>query len=110
MAKITGLGAMERDHVLGQRALDRDAENTSAPSIASSSVRRSVLTAWADFHWFMPSVAALVDHALGVAQDDVLVRNAHGLDQFDAGDGRRARAVADDLGVLMIFGRSDAAR
>jgi hypothetical protein len=31
-------------------------KNTSAPSIACSSVRLSVATAWADFHWFMPSV------------------------------------------------------
>jgi hypothetical protein len=56
MAKITGSGAMLSDHLGRDRALDRDAEKTSAPFIASSSVRISVLTAWADFHWFMPSV------------------------------------------------------
>ena len=31
-------------------------KNTSAPFIASSSVRALVRTAWALFHWFMPSV------------------------------------------------------
>jgi hypothetical protein len=31
-------------------------KNTSAPSIASFSVRALVRTAWALFHWFMPSV------------------------------------------------------
>ena len=31
-------------------------KTTSAPSIASASVRASVSTACADFHWFMPSV------------------------------------------------------
>ncbi len=36
---------------------------TSAPSMASARVRASVSTAWADFHWFMPFVAAAVDHA-----------------------------------------------
>ncbi len=31
-------------------------KKASAPSIAWASVRRSVMAAWADFHWFMPSV------------------------------------------------------
>ncbi len=31
-------------------------KTTSAPFMASSSVRALVLTACADFHWFMPSV------------------------------------------------------
>ncbi len=30
--------------------------NRSAPTIASARVRASVTAAWADFHWFMPSV------------------------------------------------------
>ena len=42
--------------------------------------------------------AALVDYALGIAERDVLGREAHGLDQLDAGDGRRTRAVADEPG------------
>ena len=41
--------------------------------------------------------AALVDHALGVAEDDVLGRHAERLDQLDAGDAGRAGAVADEL-------------
>ena len=31
-------------------------KNTSAPFMASASVRAVVFTACADFHWFMPSV------------------------------------------------------
>jgi hypothetical protein len=44
--------------------------------------------------------AAFVDHALGVAEDDVLVAEAQRLDQLQAGDAGRARAVADELRVL----------
>ncbi len=46
--------------------------------------------------------AALVDHALGVAQDDVLGREADRLEQFEAGDAGRAGAVADELGGLDV--------
>ena len=34
-------------------------KKTSAPSMASASVRHLVATAWADFHWFMPWVRPL---------------------------------------------------
>ena len=34
-------------------------KNTSAPSRASASERALVSTAWADFHWFMPSLRPL---------------------------------------------------
>ena len=46
--------------------------------------------------------AALVDHALGVAEDDVLGREAHRLDQLDAGDAGGAGAVADELRRLHV--------
>ena len=46
--------------------------------------------------------AALVDDALGVAQDDVVRREAHRLDELDAGDAGRAGAVADELGRLHV--------
>jgi hypothetical protein len=52
---MIGFGAIS-DHVLGQRALGRQAEEDVGAFSASSSVRASVFTAWADFHWFMPSV------------------------------------------------------
>jgi hypothetical protein len=56
MAKMIGLGAMERPSRLVKAPLADRPRTTSAPSMASASVRRSVLAAWADFHWFMPSV------------------------------------------------------
>ena len=34
-------------------------KKTSAPSSASARVRALVSTAWADFHWFMPSLRPL---------------------------------------------------
>src|SRR3546814_8941998 len=40
--------------------------------------------------------AAFVDHPLAVAEDDVAGRQAHALEQVDAGDGRRAGTVDDD--------------
>ncbi len=49
--------------------------------------------------------AALVDHALGVAEDDVVRRKAHRLDELDAGDGGRARAVAHELRRLEVAAR-----
>ena len=44
--------------------------------------------------------AALVDHALGVAEDQVLGPEADRFEQFEAGDAGRAGAVADELGVF----------
>jgi hypothetical protein len=48
---------------------------------------------------------ALVDHALGVADDAVLVPRAHGLQQFDAGDPRRPGPVQDDAAILDLLAR-----
>ena len=56
MAKMIGFGAIDRI-IASVKAPFTDRPNTaSAPSIASARVRLSVLTAWADFHWFIPSV------------------------------------------------------
>ena len=49
--------------------------------------------------------AVLVDHALGVAEDDVFGCKTHRLDEFDAGNRRGSRAVADELGGLEIAAR-----
>ena len=46
--------------------------------------------------------AALVDDALGVAQDHVLRAHTHGLEQFDTGDGGRAGAVHHQLGLAQF--------
>ncbi len=47
-------------------------------------------------------LAALIDDALGVAQEHVLLRHAHRHDQLQAGDARRAGAVDDKFAILEI--------
>lgn len=59
IAKMIGFGAIEATIFGVSAPLTESPRKTSQPSIASSSVRRSVVTAWADFHWFMPSVRPL---------------------------------------------------
>ena len=56
MAKMIGLSAIDFTIALVTAPLTDRPKNTSAPFIASSSVRALVRTAWALFHWFMPSV------------------------------------------------------
>ena len=46
--------------------------------------------------------AALVDHALGVAEDDIVGLEAHRLEQFDAGDRGGPGAVNDEPGRLDV--------
>ena len=46
--------------------------------------------------------AALVDHALGIAQDDVVRRKADRLEQFEARNSGSARAVANELRGLDV--------
>ena len=56
MAKMIGFAAIDFTMSLVTAPLTERPKKTSAPSIASASVRALVLTAKADFHWFMPSV------------------------------------------------------
>ena len=46
--------------------------------------------------------AALIDHALGVAEDEILRAEAGGLEKFEPGDAGGAGAVADELDVLHV--------
>ncbi len=46
-----------------------------------------------------PLGAALIDHPLGVAEDDVGGAKSHRLDQFGAGDRRRSCPVDDELDI-----------
>jgi len=46
--------------------------------------------------------AALIDHALGIAQDNIVRLHSHGLHQFRTRDGGRAGAVDDQLRVLDV--------
>ena len=87
------------DHVLGHRALHREAEEHvgavqrvgQRARVGGGGVRR------------LPLVhalgAALVDHAAGVAQHDVFGAHAHRLQQLDAGNAGRTGAVHHQLGV-----------
>ncbi len=56
MAKMIGFGAIDFTISGVTAPLTDRPKNTSAPTSASASVRALVLTANADFHWFMPSV------------------------------------------------------
>ncbi len=90
------------DHRLGHRALDRQAEEH------VGALHRLFERARLGAHGVgaLPLVhalgAALPEHALGVAQDGVLVRHAHRLDELDAGDRRGTRAVHHHLDVLDV--------
>ena len=46
---------------------------------------------------------ALIDHALGVANDAVLVASAHRLQQLDTGNPRRPRTVQNDPAILDLL-------
>ena len=52
-----------------------------------------------------PLGAALIKHALGVANDAVLVPRAHGLEQFDTRNARSPRAVQHDAAILDLLAR-----
>ena len=56
MAKMIGFAAIDLTIAWLIAPLAERPKTTSAPLIASSSVRALVGTACADFHWFMPSV------------------------------------------------------
>ncbi len=56
IAKMTGFGAIDRTISRVTAPFTDTPKKTSAPSMASASVRASVWTACADFHWFIPSV------------------------------------------------------
>ena len=49
--------------------------------------------------------AALVDDPLGVAEENVLGLEPHGLDEVEAGDTGRTRAIADELRCLDVASR-----
>ncbi len=84
-----------------QRALDREAEeDVGAFQRLGERSRRGV-----DGVRALPLVhallAAAIDDALGVAQDDVARIETHRLDEIETGDAGGAGAVADELRDLM---------
>ena len=101
-AKMIGLSAIDLIIVGGEGALDREAEgHVGALEGFRQRARRGL-----DRVGRLPLVhalgAALIDHALGVAQDQVFGREADRLEQFEAGDAGGAGAVADELGGLDV--------
>jgi len=56
MAKMIGSGAMVATMSGVSAPFTDRPKKISAPTMACASVRLSVAAAWADFHWFMPSV------------------------------------------------------
>jgi len=91
------------DHVRGDRALRRDAEeHVGAPHRVIERARFGA-GGMGRFPLVHALGAALVDHALGIAHDAVVMARAHGFQQFQAGDARRPGAVEDDLHVLDLL-------
>ena len=92
--RIVGHGA---HHVLGQRPLDRQAEEHvgAGNRFGEAAVLRG------DGMGRLPLVhalfAALVDHSLGITKRDVFGRKTHRLDELHAGDRGSAGAIADEL-------------
>ena len=100
MAKMIGFGAIEATMSLVTAPLAERPKNTSAPFSASASVRAVVFDRVRRLPLVHAVGAALIDHALGVAEDQVFVLEADGFEQLQAGDAGGAGAVADELGVL----------
>ena len=92
-------------HGRRQRARNREAEENIG---AFNGVGQGSCFRWHGMGGF-PLVhaigAALVNHAFRVREDDVFMRHAQGLDQFDAGDGGGARPVAHELEIFEIAAR-----
>jgi hypothetical protein len=98
MAKMIGFGPHRLDHVGVTAPFAERPKNTSAPAIASASVRASVLTAKARLPLVHALGAAFVDHALGVARGSCSRAEADGAQQLETGDaGRRRRRCSTIL-------------
>ena len=90
------IGRHALDHLRRQRALGREAEeNVGADHRLFERAQRRLdrMRRLPLVHAFL---AAAIDDALGVAQDDVGGLEADRLDQVETGDARGARAVADE--------------
>ena len=97
MAKMIGLSAIDFTMSGVTAPLADTPKNTSAPFSASASVRALVLVTWAGLPLIHALGAALVDHAFGVAQDQVFTFEADRAEKFETGDAGCAGAVADEL-------------
>ena len=100
MAKMIGFLRHAIDHLLRHGALDRQAEENIGAFHRLGQRARFGLDRMRRLPLVHALGAALIDDALGVAHDDVVVRQPQRLEQFDAGDRRGARAVHHHLDVL----------
>ena len=99
---MIGLGRHRLHHRRRQRALDRKSEEHVGSLHGLGEAARLGVGGMRRFPLVHAFRAAPVDDAFGIAEDDVAVRHAHGLDELDAGDRRRARAVAYELHFLDV--------
>ena len=90
------------DHLLGHRAFDRQAEKRIGAGQCFGQRARRGLGRVGRFPLVHAIGAALIDDPLGVAQDDIVGREADGLEQLQAGDAGGAGAVAHQLGGLDV--------
>ena len=96
------LGRHRLDHVRGESPLGRESEGHIGALERLCQRARRGLDRVARLPLVHAFGAALIDHALGVAQDQVFGLEAYRLEQFEAGDAGGAGAVADQLGVLNV--------
>ena len=90
------------DHLGGERAFDRQAEGDVGAFEGVGQRARLGLDRVSRLPLVHAVGAAFIDDALGVAEDEVLRREADRLEQFQAGDAGGAGAVADQLGGLDV--------
>ena len=102
MAKMIGFLAIEWIMAVREGALRRQAEDDVGAVHGVGQRARVGLDRMRRLPLVHALLAALVDDALGVAEDDVGRREAHRLDELDAGDAGRAGAVADERRRLHV--------
>ena len=87
-------------HVLGDRALDRKADEDIRAVQRLFEAARFGLRRIGRLPLVHARGTAAIDDAFGIAEDDIAARQAHRQHQVETGDARRARAVDHDFGVL----------
>ncbi len=88
------------DHVLADRVLGRKAEERVRAGHRLGEAARVGVDRMGRFPLVHAGFAAAIDDAASVAEDGVVVREAHRLQELDAGDRRGPRAVDHQLRLL----------
>ena len=96
------IGRHQLDHVLGHGALRRKAEEHVGIDQRLAKRARRGLHRIARFPLVHALGAAAIDHALGIAEDQILGVKADRAQEFETGDPGGAGAVADDPGRLDV--------